>query len=498
MVKTVDNIKYGGKWKFLNNDMEFNGELIINDSEGVIRLVIYYVDKDMFDLFAKNVIPETSKIINGTLTNSAKISLLDCSVRKRRSHNIAYNTIIIDAKYAVYGMNFANESEAVFYKIDFKVSNIIGWSNLSGFDFPFLEGFSSAITYKFKGNVEYKINEEVTVSLLPRLGNLNLDCNVENITFSQSVLISISHANPQRIEKSVEILNKVLGLISLGIGERPDILKVEGYNSANYYLAGKNNTKIEQAMQIFFDNKYKEKYKESDIFYYLFTLSDLTTGEENLLTNWFSKHELLEPIIELYLSTLNYSNMSIERHFLTLVQALETYHMRFVCNKLPQYLERIEKITGKLPDKEQYLNELNDETQRSQDYILIKSRLIDLIIVEFKIWFYFGSRNEQFDFIKKVVDTRHYHTHYAINKKDKALTGIELEEACCVLQLILEYYLLTEIGLSFEHIQKKIKNKEANIRHAFDITRKSMSIDMDNNNKCDINIKGADVLSASE
>jgi|GEM_PF-1378906 len=466
----MSEIKYGGKWRFINSDDEFDGELFINDAKGIIRLIIYKFDPKIVP-WADGIIPEASQIINGTLTTSAKIALLDCTVIKRHSHNFSYNTIIIDAKYAVSGMNFDKASDEVFYKMNFKVSNIIGWSGLSGFDFPNIDGYIHTIAYKFNDSIIYKVNNETQVSFVPQIGSCSYERNIDSITLNQSVIISISHTTPQKIETSLDVLNKVLGLISLGIGEKPDILKIEGFNCSLKIADGAKE--IHKPIQIFINNEYKEEYKEPFWYYNLFSLSDLVSGTDNLLPNWFSKYELLEPIIELYLGVINFSNMSLERIFLNLVQALETYHMRFVCNKLPEYLKRIEQITTTCANKEEYLNELNDETQKSQKYILLKSRLIDLMIAEFQIWFYFNSREKQFDFIKKVVDTRHYHTHYALNKKDKALKGLELDEACCILKLILEYYLLREIGLSPEHIQEKVKNREMNIKTLFDRKRKA-------------------------
>lgn len=58
--------------------------------------------------------------------------------------------------------------------------------------------------------------------------------------------------------------------------------------------------------------------------------------------------------------------------------------MRFACNKLSSFLIRIEEMTNQLSNKDEYLNQLCDETQKSQNYILIKSRLTDLIIADLR------------------------------------------------------------------------------------------------------------------
>lgn len=113
--------------------------------------------------------------------------------------------------------------EAMFYKMDFKVSNIVGWLGLSGFDYPSLEGYGHVVAYKFKEEITYQINDETTVSFIPHLVNCSFEKDTEQVILKQSVLIRISCNKLQKIDNIVELLNKVLGLISLGIGEKPDI-----------------------------------------------------------------------------------------------------------------------------------------------------------------------------------------------------------------------------------------------------------------------------------
>ena len=58
-----------------------------------------------------------------------------------------------------------------------------------------------------------------------------------------------------------------------------------------------------------------------------------------------------------------------------------------------------------------------------------------------------GKIIELYDFIEKVVDTRHYYTHYGKAKEEKAFKGIDMEYAIMVLMRIFEYHLLIELGL---------------------------------------------------
>lgn len=62
------------------------------------------------------------------------------------------------------------------------------------------------------------------------------------------------------------------------------------------------------------------------------SLSELIT--QNSFECYFDKHEILAPIIELFLEPFYVRGSSETSMFLKIVQALETYHSRFVTNDL--------------------------------------------------------------------------------------------------------------------------------------------------------------------
>lgn len=69
--------------------------------------------------------------------------------------------------------------------------------------------------------------------------------------------------------------------------------------------------------------------------------------------------------------------------------------------------------------------------------------------------------------MKRVVDTRNYLTHYDLNKERRALRGDELNKTCRYLKLVLEYYLLLEIGIDVDKINEVIENKLVFLKNRF-------------------------------
>ncbi len=106
--------------------------------------------------------------------------------------------------------------------------------------------------------------------------------------------------------------------------------------------------------------------------------------------------------------------------------------------------------SGMNPKTLQYLideknrNAYFDTTQSDENisYIILKSRLVDLMNDDFRLslfpLFIGGIQVELYDFIEKIVDTRHYYTHYGKTKEEKSLRGIDLQYAIAVLMEVLK------------------------------------------------------------
>jgi hypothetical protein len=86
----------------------------------------------------------------------------------------------------------------------------------------------------------------------------------------------------------------------------------------------------------------------------------------------------------------------------------------------------------------------------------LKNRLDDLIHDDIDYWIFFNGKDEGEKFATDVKNTRNYYTHYDESLSKKAFKGEELEFACSHLQLMVEYYLLKEIGLSHESLRQKV------------------------------------------
>ena len=116
----MESIRFGGTWNIPGIKENLSGDVHINNREGLISLKIYNINK--------YIIKDNIELINGVLTNGRKMTLVDCSVLNIRFENTEREAVLIEAKYAINDLIFEKVEDIAFYKMSFKVSNIIKWS----------------------------------------------------------------------------------------------------------------------------------------------------------------------------------------------------------------------------------------------------------------------------------------------------------------------------------------------------------------------------------
>ena len=466
----MEELRYSGNWEILGK--EYFGNLIINDKKGIIRLILHNRD-NLNSLFSNKDIPSKINFIKGNLIPYGVMSLLNATVISRNT-NISYSTktIELDIEYCI-NCDFKDYNNVKFSKMVFRLSNTLAWSGLNGISTDYQKHGSFILKHKFKKAITYSIDNNTTISFIPYFHeNTNIYAH-EEIIIKQFVKIQITSRTNQDLYFYIEILNKIKTLIEMSIAKNVDIREIIGYKRDYYRVFA--NRRMYNEIKIYSKDSYKDTYEELRINDMLFDLPSTINNKVPLFQNWFLKYELLKPILNLYNSSIIYEKMPVETIFLNIVQALETYHSRFICNKKEDYKRRVQDdILKDVPEelKKSHYEYLFDKTQQDKNtnYIILKSRLNDLMLANFDIIF-FNMSNKAFpyDFVEKVVDTRHYFTHYSKSKENKIFKGKELLFAIEILRIVLSYYLLKEIGFEKEFVEKKIREMQTTLSYAWDL-----------------------------
>lgn len=188
----------------------------------------------------------------------------------------------------------------------------------------------------------------------------------------------------------------------------------------------------------------------------LLPLAEVEEQLGNVLSRWFERSELLSPALDLYFSTLYEPRIHLERHFLFLAQATETYHRRIsdaTDQPLDEHENRLKAILDTVPS--QYKDWLDGKLKYSNE-LSFRWRIKTLVDRFEDVLEGYIDRNP---FAHKVYVTRNWLTHYDEEQKAQAAKGLDLLDLIYKLRSLLEASFLSEIGLTNEEI-KRILHKQ--------------------------------------
>ena len=465
----MEEVKISGIWTI--GKVEYKGELYIIKKKKIIRLVLQTKEVNAF--FEDEEFPNKIDLINGiTFLNKIDISLLNCrTLRKNTNLNTGITTYLIDCRYCIYGLKFKNYDNVFFNKLQIRLTNTLEWSKLSGFSSKRNKKIIENISYSFKKKINYDINENIRLEIVPCFGGGTFYLNSERIVLKQHINIYFICKRQEKFSVIMKELEKLIALIEFSTKQKVNIIEIKGYKNSKFYKYPDIKRRRYIDYRIYFSKEVEENYDNDEI-----DKRDLILNcnlkqicDVNGLKNWYNKYDKLRPIVNLYRKNIenyeNYDEIPIAEIFINLIKALEIYHTIFVVDKLDEYNNLITtKLQSALPENKKLINEfIYDDVQKNEDYILLKNRLLHLFMESLPIS-YFESFTNILNFINSITDTRHYYTHYSQSKKYKALKGFELSISNIILQDLLESYILKEIGFQDENIQNHRKNSFINLK----------------------------------
>ena len=462
-------LQYRGSGKAYLNETEYQCDLYYNEKQGSIILKINVKNKKTVGNFLQ--VPLELPHLCCQLENGFKFTLLQLR-RTNMEDLISYGMTVFTfiADYILCGVIGKENSEQTFYKVSFTLSDIIEWGEESAFvigdQFELISksGDVQKTIYSGKG---ISINYLVRGSMLPVV---DYELLKEHIDIEQYGIIEISLEREEKLEKFIEIFEKLKRLIEIASFRKINVEKVSACSRDVVYAIGEKD--IERPIEVY--GRDIQEYK-SDVInkkhrWKWISLSELIAQKS--FEYYFDKHSTLTPIIELFLEPFYMNYSSETRVFLNVVQALETYHSRFITNDFGKYKERVESLVKDYPaEKSEELRKLL--MAKSKKFITLESRVSDLLFAKGEIYFDTGEIKHS-EFPTVIAQTRNYYIHYDehIKEKHRVLTEEELQYYNCSLLQILEYYILLELGFTdSKAIKKKITERWGRVSQDLEILR---------------------------
>ena len=428
---------------------KFEGEIVHNIQTGVIRLAVTF-QLNSFNEFSIKY-SNNSNVIIGRLTSGTVVNLFNNKLIKNHTQNFQYQSLV----YSVEFMILSNKELPTpkFEKMICEIENGLLWSCLSGIEIKEL----TSVCYKgYSPKTFYWFDAQITFSTTINNGLLSLP-RKEVCELEERLLVTIEANEKKDVSFFTDIRDKILSMISFATKDNINIIHQKFLECCDSSISTEKGICSEHLL---IENKPLCDIYNTHFFEYNFNLNYLPDDDPEIS----QKLVKLAPIFNLYLSLFKYPHMPNEMVFLNIVQALETFHARFFYNDDKK--KYIKSVKERFDEGSWQYNLLLSDTQVDPNcsFIILVSRLNDLIISGKNDIFVGLCRNDS-EFAQRIADTRHYYTHYSESKKDKALKGDNLLESTCILSIILEYYVCDKLGIDISnHVTKDLQHFITNTR----------------------------------
>ena len=444
----IEELEYKGVWWLPNQPKkQISGNLRFSPNKGAIL--------DLFGSFSFSKNPRETQnfpIILGNTLDGRKFTLFNCLETERITHIPGAQTSSFLVGTTFKDVHFQEQKDIKFKSISVHYSYLDNWLGISGFDMSPSAKDEIIIKYNPPKPIKFNIGDyEISIDIhttYPRYTTVQTEASIKQTSY-----ITIKSPEEKSFYEYQNAMANIKNFLSLGVRGLLYPLDIKGITDINKKIIK------DKELHLPIDISYKlpdiPEDREILPFQMLFTFKDVHDKFELLLKNWIEKTHLLKPTYDLYFGTLYNPHLYFESQFLSLTQALESYHQRTyvgkylpeedykkIYNMLMNTIETaLEGIKGSLKDRlKAYLKYGNVFSLRTRLKEILNSNeeLINLFI------------RDKDKFINDVVETRNYLTHYDKDKEmpSPAESYEELFRLIQNLRTIIETCLLRESGFS--------------------------------------------------
>lgn len=455
----MDKFNLDGMWWLPGRESEtVSGSLVYNPRES-IYLSLNGSFKDIEQVNNIN----NHNIILGVTSKGKHITLYKCYETKSSFSMPGYPTTIYQIQYIFEGEHFETPESLSFERYLISFSNLENWTGVTGFQKHIVKDNNYAMVLTYNHPEERYITEIDDVKIEFDYV-LNSKVNIiSSYELTQTTYIKLTKKDGKiSFEHFMSnYLYNLQNFLTLTTGVTTFPLIIQCGNRESDITYGSEDEKIkENNLNIFYSiQDYPENIKYVQTHNMPLPYNSIKPDLETMLQNWFLKADTLQPIYQLYFGTLYNSTMYLQHRFLSIAQAIESYHRR-IHGGLYLEEEKYQSLKRKLEDvmKEELEGELRNIFIQKLSYmneISLRSRLKELI--EINKEFIDPVFKSDKHFINDVLNTRNYLTHYDKSLEERAKKGVDLYKIVEKLKFILEICFMQEIGVSQEKIMENIE-----------------------------------------
>lgn len=443
-------------------DIQLSGTLIYSPNAGIQLELLGDLHASTEGDFRLPALRDADLIL-GLTTQGKEASLLNCIHIRANPHIGPKFLGTTETSYRVgrafIGVHFPSMEAIRFTQFSIRYTDLDEWMHQDLFEIESQDFSEITLRYKKPDPFRTQVGDYV-VSFVSSGPSLQRPGRSE-ITVSQKSWVTIqSSAEEKALGDFITIVRQLQDFLTLGVGRPVYPIEIEAYSDVNVQTLDNGKT-YRPPIQIYYALPWKPK--ETQHLYadeMPFTLKTLSERVGNCLNLWCQKSISLKPVFSLYFATLYKEDIYIEMIFLSLAQAIETYHHRVYGGKYQsdeEFLEGLYKtLVAAIPNdlaRNFKTSLINGKLKYANQYslrkrlLLLSEHLAENMEIEF-----LSDQKQRENFADRVTRRRNYLTHYSEDLEKGVLDGLEIPELIRKLRFILQICFLEELGFSFEKI----------------------------------------------
>jgi len=406
---------------------------------------------DLMGFLAKPVRERARKfeVVLGVSSDGKDITLLDC-LEFKGSLTSKLQTSSLYVSRSFVGTHFIKADDVKFKKVSVRYTYLDEWVGISGFDIDILSDVIS-VKYRQPRPIETNINGDYKLSIGFAYSGPTVTYLVQKeASMKQRTWITIESSQERCLDEYLDIIHRLQDFLTLAISEPVYPLELEGETeSSKMELDG--HTIYEPVKVCYRQSTVPAKEAGPLQLDMLFNFKDFFDRFSSLISRWFSSFEELQSAMDLYFGSLYNPRTYLEHKFLSIVQALESYHrLKVRRNELPEQ-EHNNRLKNVMDAVQMQYKEWLEEKLRYSNELTLRTRLKELLNAYPEI--VSSAADDKHEFVTKVVDTRNYLIHHDPESKSKAVDGERLSILARRLRALLEACLMTELGFAKDEIR---------------------------------------------
>jgi hypothetical protein len=441
-------------------DKKIPGTLSIFDGGNIELEVVGLFDES---IGALNGHDDLSRII-GIVEKEGFVTLEDCFYRIKSITFGGISKSVVHVNKVIGGVAYDKDEPVTFNTVSFAVEGINEWVDITGIEVTRSRDYRTAsISYTPQDELVYNFGEGFKFHIFFRYKLPDFPSRTE-ARITQQTYFKISSKTTREFSEFSKIIHRITYFLGFSVDSTVTISDVSA-TSNDIVREITEEKKIPVNIKLYYpslpfsDNEPKiEKHRM------LFSFKDIRENAENVFNKWLSTYSVISPSLSLYFSAVSGEHKYLDGKFLALAQGLETYHRRTSNETLrdeSEFRSMVASLLWSCPKK-------NRKWLRGRLYhgneINLGQR-IKRIIEPYKS--YIGNSKQRNKFIRDVVNTRNYLTHYSEELEKDAVAFSELLGLCQKMEAVFQLHLLQQLGFEATDIQR-ILGKNYKLKQKFD------------------------------